>query len=184
MDTYGTTERSCSRCSEVRPISDFPENRTYCRSCRAVQRAEFRAMHPDVMKAHRTKYYAEHRDGHRALTAKWHHEHKGDVRARQAGARADRPEIDRARDMRHRAKSFGAPGRGVTAAGIRELLEQSLGLCSYCGKPTEPVALDHIEPLQHGGAHELENLAPCCTGCNSSKGSLQLVVWLARRRVA
>jgi hypothetical protein len=38
--------------------------------------------------------------------------------------------------------------------------------------------LDHVEPLSRGGADTVDNTAPVCFGCNSSKGPLFLLEWV------
>lgn len=41
--------------------------------------------------------------------------------------------------------------------------------CVYCGQPATTV--DHLRPVSIGGTDEFENLAPCCTTCNTRKGN-------------
>lgn len=33
------------------------------------------------------------------------------------------------------------------------------------------IKIDHVVPLSRGGSNALDNLVPCCTSCNSSKGA-------------
>lgn len=54
----------------------------------------------------------------------------------------------------------------MSADAIRELLTLP---CVYCGAPAEHI--DHIHPLDAGGWHCLDNLAPACAPCNLSKGA-------------
>lgn len=49
--------------------------------------------------------------------------------------------------------------------------------CSYCERPA--VSWDHVEPRARGGGSESDNLVPACRACNSTKGMLPLVVFLA-----
>ena len=41
--------------------------------------------------------------------------------------------------------------------------------CTYCGAPATEA--DHIIPVLHGGGHGLDNLAPACKKCNSTRGN-------------
>lgn len=50
--------------------------------------------------------------------------------------------------------------------------------CSYCGGPAG--AVDHIEPLRHGGVGGWDNTTAACTSCNSSKGTTTLLSFLLR----
>jgi 5-methylcytosine-specific restriction endonuclease McrA len=66
------------------------------------------------------------------------------------------------------------------------------GHCAYCGCKLNPkhFSVDHIEPKFRNysnlelskmslirGEDKLENLNPCCSGCNSSKSSFSLEKW-------
>lgn len=46
--------------------------------------------------------------------------------------------------------------------------------CWYCGKPLkkEEITMDHLYPQDLGGPTIPNNLAPCCSICNSKKGCL------------
>jgi 5-methylcytosine-specific restriction endonuclease McrA len=41
--------------------------------------------------------------------------------------------------------------------------------CQYCGKQTKDLTLDHVLPRHRGGAHNWENIAAACKGCNHRK---------------
>jgi 5-methylcytosine-specific restriction endonuclease McrA len=41
--------------------------------------------------------------------------------------------------------------------------------CVYCGAPATTV--DHVVAVANGGTHELSNLVPACSPCNSSKAA-------------
>lgn len=51
--------------------------------------------------------------------------------------------------------------------------------CVYCGGKSS--AIDHIRPVAKGGMGNWDNLAPICTGCNSSKHSKDVLHFLIRR---
>jgi hypothetical protein len=40
--------------------------------------------------------------------------------------------------------------------------------CYICGRHAQTV--DHLLEVDRGGTHDIENLAPCCTSCNSRRG--------------
>lgn len=50
--------------------------------------------------------------------------------------------------------------------------------CAYC--PDLASTVDHILPLHLGGTNYIENLAPACRPCNTSKGRLTLTEWGGR----
>lgn len=50
------------------------------------------------------------------------------------------------------------------------------GHCAYCGCEIEfkDMQVDHIEPLELGGADELYNMYPACRSCNHYKHTLTI----------
>jgi 5-methylcytosine-specific restriction endonuclease McrA len=49
--------------------------------------------------------------------------------------------------------------------------------CVYCGAK-DKLTLDHVIPDSRGGSHTPENLATCCSTCNSSKHARTPQEWL------
>jgi 5-methylcytosine-specific restriction endonuclease McrA len=64
-------------------------------------------------------------------------------------------------------------------AALREFVRlRAAGLCEYC-RISERFTLveheiDHVIAVKHGGRAVVENLALCCTVCNSSKAVTSL----------
>lgn len=48
--------------------------------------------------------------------------------------------------------------------------------CIYCGAKGS-LSKDHLIPLSRGGRDTIENIVPCCRGCNSSKGDRDVLEW-------
>lgn len=65
--------------------------------------------------------------------------------------------------------------------GTRAIVRRYRGHCAYCNGPTdlEP-AQDHVIPLALGGKHQIGNVLPVCTYCNSTKHKMLLAVWKYR----
>jgi 5-methylcytosine-specific restriction endonuclease McrA len=62
--------------------------------------------------------------------------------------------------------------RDESPSQLRQLLEEH-PLCEYCRLPVAwDVSLDHRQPINRGGRHQLANLAVCCSRCNAIKGQL------------
>lgn len=53
--------------------------------------------------------------------------------------------------------------------------------CSYCGAGGN-LALDHLIPRYSGGQDTGDNLIYACRSCNSSKGKLDLMVWMEKQK--
>jgi len=52
--------------------------------------------------------------------------------------------------------------------------------CWYCGSP-ENLSADHIVPQAQRGKDGGENLVYACRSCNSSKGSKDMLIWMASK---
>lgn len=46
-------------------------------------------------------------------------------------------------------------------------------MCHYCEIPLtlETTTKDHLTPLCRGGSNLIDNIVPCCLGCNQAKGT-------------
>jgi CRISPR/Cas system Type II protein with McrA/HNH and RuvC-like nuclease domain len=70
------------------------------------------------------------------------------------------------------------------------LLEESAGVCVYCGHPltVETMEIDHIVPKSKGGGGDYLNKVCACGACNARKSNLDIRGFLAgfsgRRRKA
>ncbi|MFI2635067.1 HNH endonuclease [Streptomyces collinus] len=50
------------------------------------------------------------------------------------------------------------------------MLTSADGWCTYCGSMgVRAEVVDHIVPLEQGGADDITNLVPACRSCNASK---------------
>lgn len=142
------------------------------------------------------KWQRENRENHLANRRAWYG--KGDNAARgRAKCRAQRlkrpDEAGRLRKwrqanadkvavalQRQRALRLTALGRGLSVEEWQAIVADALGLCVYCNAPRRPT-MDHIEPLNRGGAHDPDNIVAACKACNSSKKDTPLLLWLARK---
>jgi 5-methylcytosine-specific restriction endonuclease McrA len=56
----------------------------------------------------------------------------------------------------------------------RQAVLSAATVCALCGKPPtpdDPLTVDHIVPLVHGGTHHSGNLRPAHSSCNSRRGA-------------
>ena len=54
------------------------------------------------------------------------------------------------------------------------------GSCHYCGNDSN-LSLDHLIPQFRNGEHSANNFVVACRSCNSSKGSLDFLEWMAKK---
>ncbi|GAA4729009.1 hypothetical protein GCM10025782_29770 [Pedococcus ginsenosidimutans] len=53
----------------------------------------------------------------------------------------------------------------------------------YCGATDRPLQRDCVLPISRGGRYTLDNVAPACGSCNSSKCNDEVTGWLRRKRL-
>ncbi len=72
----------------------------------------------------------------------------------------------------------------ISIASLRnqsEILEKFEGKCAYC-QINQAMVWDHIIPVVKGGETNLNNLAPACINCNSTKRDLDVRSWLKTQK--
>jgi 5-methylcytosine-specific restriction endonuclease McrA len=149
---------------------------------RREQKAKFLRENSEKESARHAEYRRTHKEKEAIRTRAW------SIANRERKAALDRawttkdPVRNVVRRERYEARKAAAPGLGVTTALWREILAASLGLCAYCNQ-RKPLAIEHIDSLARGGAHEPANIVAACKSCNSSKGVSLLLPWLARARL-
>ena len=74
--------------------------------------------------------------------------------------------------QRYQAAKRGAKGE-LTTQEWRGVLKAYGGRCAYCGLAA--TSQDHVVPISQGGSHDISNVVPACTSCNSRKGANQIV---------
>jgi 5-methylcytosine-specific restriction endonuclease McrA len=144
-----------------------PGRREYQRKWAARNAAKYRA--------NARAYRLAHPDYER----QWSKANPGKCRARERKYDLAHPEKSRDAARRRRVRALSAPGI-ITREEWAARLEEFGGRCGYCGH-VKKLAMDHVDPLSKGGAHEIENAVPACKSCNSSKHDKPLIVWLAER---
>ncbi len=67
-----------------------------------------------------------------------------------------------------------------TAAAVAVSLMQTKA-CLYCDRllTDDTRTIDHMDPLSKGGVHSASNLCACCSRCNTSKGSMGFMRFVA-----
>lgn len=180
--------------SEFRPARRPPSGLTpQCRGCLVAINRQWKIDHPDRIRADSASYRARNPDKIRASQAEQRRNNPEAYRLRNAEYRKANAVRWRANAARwakehplevwarlvNRRALKKASGRKITAAELRGVLTDSLGICSYCNGGGK-LEVDHIEPLAKGGQHEPGNLTAACKTCNTRKNDFPLLLWLAR----
>ncbi len=78
-----------------------------------------------------------------------------------------RPSVIRLQRMIHRPRPHVTFTR-------REILRRDNFTCSYCGKHTTDLTIDHVLPRHLGGVQTWSNVVAACSACNHRKGGRTL----------
>jgi len=115
--------------------------------------------HPEKAKERSRAYYLRNRDDVNERAAKWRKEHPEEYRL-----------ISKRMQSKRRAWILGGGGE-FTSAEFIQLCDEWGWTCAYCGREltNKTVTVDHKIPLSRGGRNDIQNIAPACLSCNSSK---------------
>jgi 5-methylcytosine-specific restriction endonuclease McrA len=182
-------EKCCARCHETKPLTEFHKNRKtrdglkpYCKACcKAIDAVDYQK-HREKRRAWGKEHYATHKDEYKARAnaayksdketwkrrvLKWNRAN-GDKRRVYGKRTRDRnPETHREVWRRRHARKMGTMVVRITPAMLAAKCAYWGNCCWVCSGPQE--AIDHVKPLNKGGAHILANLRPICRACNTRK---------------
>jgi 5-methylcytosine-specific restriction endonuclease McrA len=197
--------KRCSRCREDKPVGAFGKRRasrdglnSACRVCRACETAECRKANPEKIKARKATFYLNNSEKIKAHVSLYRKTNRAKINARNAAYRLAHPIEKKAKDAawkkanpgkvsiqwhRRRAIKVGAQGSHTTGEWLA-LVAAFNNECAYCHHADRPITRDHVVPFVRGGSNNIDNIAPACGTCNSSKGTktgAEFNVWLCRR---
>lgn len=151
---------------------------------RTLQKALQRALRPGrhspsvaqlVMQAQRL-YWQEDPEARRQHANKW----------RQANwwlqyqINLDLRLYNREKKHRRKAKERGQTPLQVPVAALRQRFNEFSNCCAYCGQEGD-MQMEHVEPIDKGGLHDIGNIVPACLSCNYSKRTSEMESWYRRQ---
>ena len=159
------TEKKCHLCNVVKPVTEFwtskGHNDGFQSRCIPCEK----------------KYQHDRRDKYRPrqyrLRKKWREENPERNKEYNRQYARDNKEIWMAKNRRRTAKQRENSTYYISKKQLKKLYR---GPCVYCGA-TGKMTLDHVVPINRGGAHSIGNLVPACGPCNFSKGQKLLIEW-------
>lgn len=189
-----TDGKRCARCGETKPLDDFPDGKKwsdgkfpYCRVCKRAAERESHARNRAKRNAKMREHYAGNKEPYKARARAQYAADPAAGAKRAAAWAAANPE--RAREIRIACerrsyainperkrevfrRRYAAIRRGCavlpfTTEQLAAKVAYWGGLCWMCSAPYE--SIDHVKPLNKGGAHILSNLRPACGPCNTRK---------------
>lgn len=177
--------KQCSKCREVKPLSDFHKDATRknglksrCKACISESSSQYHQKDVETSRAKcRAFYHSRKADAElhaadlarrREVVSLWRERNRRRVSGLITQWRKNNPERHKAIMHRRKARKLGSEG-SFTAEEWQELCARYGYRCLACGKKRKLTA-DHIQPLIKNGTSYIENIQPLCGPCNSSKG--------------
>lgn len=82
----------------------------------------------------------------------------------------------REKSRRRKARDRGATAVQVSATAIRQRFNEFGNSCAYCGVQGD-MEIEHVVATSKGGAHDIGNIVPACSRCNTSKRTTEMECW-------
>ena len=180
--------KTCSKCNETKPDTEFSKNskgrdalRSYCRACAKIAKSEWDKANPDKRKASHAAWNAANPGKKKAITAKWNAYNPEKRKALKAKWDSDNPLAKRIHDQNREARK--RENGGKLSKGLAErLFKLQRGKCACCGEPLgTDYHLDHIMPLALGGSNTDNNIQLLRSVCNLNKRSKHPIDFMQQR---
>ncbi len=184
--------KACTKCKEVKPLSDFYKlhdgKQHQCKVCQKAfhkkhyeqnaeimrQRAkDYRANNPEKVAQTRRNWKRANKEKNVQSVVRYQQKYPEKHIARTSKWRKENQDKYRNYSQSRRTKKLQ---NGVFAISDKELQNILSMPCANCGSKDRPT-LDHIIPISLGGTHSVGNLQTLCMPCNSSKGNKVMTVW-------
>jgi 5-methylcytosine-specific restriction endonuclease McrA len=161
--------KSAARAAWDRSMERDPEG---VREKGRIKAAKLRAAHPERYRESAKRYarnnpekVAERSRKWNAATRPWEKPERKEYKRQW---RQDNPDLMAAAQVRYRARKKAALIVRFTLEQLEDRLSMFSG-CWMCGGLATEV--EHVKPLEKGGAHCLSNLRPSCRSCNATKNA-------------
>lgn len=168
-------EKRCSRCKEIKPITEFGRDSRnkdglliYCRDCKRAMNASQSEYRKEYMKRYLVTYRKspEYRERERLYAQEYRKAH---------------PDKNKAYSANYRATLRENTGE-MNEIDVQEVLKFFNYECAYSGVPLgSDYQMDHIISVSRGGTHTTHNLAPCLPVINLRKSSKDFEVWYPKQ---
>ena len=173
--------KKCPKCNTVKLLLEFSKRATrpdglqiHCKSCvKAYNSSHYYSKRKFQLvenKERQAKWVGNNRERRKAYQKEYYAKTSTKRKAASRAWAKKNVHLIRAYCRKRNAKLKKAAGWDYTTP--KHIEQRWLlfgGKCWVCGCDAE--AIDHVKPLDKGGAHFPSNLRPICKSCNSKKGS-------------
>ena len=191
--------KSCSRCLQTKPLTEFNISRKTrngyrfeCRACQAqyyldnrlardTYMAKWRILHREQWNRLGRQSRARRMEKHLAYNKQWRDANPERMQqARDNWKKLNRERIalthqqwrssNKDKERSYKHKRRSGNGDFVSAGEIQTQLEKQSSRCYWCCNILSVYHVDHILPLSKGGTNTTENICIACPTCNLKKG--------------
>jgi len=181
--------KSCRKCKEVKPYSDYHRNKGFksgleaiCKACNKARVYAYREKNRERVAAISKRYRERYPERAAATAKKWQEKNPDHDKKRYQRRRQDPAAVQVMRAANQRRKVLHRAAtpidRSLKTKEYRWLYQQP---CSYCLGPGGEI--DHVVPLSKGGNHTIDNLVAACRSCNAKKSNKSLLHFLLAQKV-
>lgn len=82
----------------------------------------------------------------------------------------------REKSKRRKAQNRGQTPIQIPVAALRQRFNEFGNCCAYCGGGGD-MEIEHVDPISKGGLHDIGNIVPACSSCNTSKRNHPMEKW-------
>jgi 5-methylcytosine-specific restriction endonuclease McrA len=82
----------------------------------------------------------------------------------------------REKSKRRKAQARGQTPVQITVTALRQRFNEFGNCCAYCGGAGD-MEIEHVDPINNGGPHDIGNIVPACSTCNTSKKEKEMETW-------
>ena len=82
----------------------------------------------------------------------------------------------REKSKRRKAQAKGQTPLQIPVSALRQRFNEFGNCCAYCGGGGD-MEIEHVDPIDNGGPHDIGNIVPACSRCNTSKRTHDMESW-------
>lgn len=162
--------KKCSKCQEIKDISEYIKKCGMCRPCRTIHRKEYRIKNKEKFKQKDHQYYSKYREKIRKQQTKYYEKNSQNIQEQRKEKRIENPEkyrnIQRMRyqnNLNHRLSL-------VYRNRVRREISSGKKYLQYLGCSIDDLKkwfefnfeLDEFEWSTYGKQWEIDHVIPCC----------------------
>jgi len=181
--------KTCTKCKIEKPYSEYNKDKTkpdgfhpHCKSCISIAKKEYAKRNKEKLR----QYHKEYRKENKLQLSKYHKQYleNGGREVRKKYREENKDKIKFLKQNNETVRRRAKQDSDLNGPEYRAWVTTEIKLCVYCGvNCSKNFHVDHVEPLNQNGKHELANLAISCPSCNLSKGQKSLLEFLCYRHL-